>query len=305
LIFTIFQAGSLYLFNKIQRKIWPIAQNSFRILIYFLFSLVLFYAWSYFDPIAVYFILLGIYWMLSEKDIPAMIAISIGILTKWFPILLLPTLWKTRPSQKALRLTLLTIGIVILVWGGLFVISPEMTKASLISQFNKGSWETVWALLDNNIRTGNFGPEIDRLDPATASIKIGNPPVIPSWISLLVFGGIGLMLLLKSKNQSEGWVIPFGGLTFVILFLWSPGYSPQWILYLIPLILLCFTEREALLMTSVLVLVNLLEWPILLSRGHFWSLYYIVPLRTVIMILLGLRFYQLSMIDFSLEKVKQ
>ncbi|MCK5347364.1 MAG: hypothetical protein KAR20_28335, partial [Candidatus Heimdallarchaeota archaeon] len=230
ILFTIFQAGSLYIFVLIRQKTRPDKGNNNRDLIYFLISLVLFYSWSYFDPIAVFLLLLGVYWLASGKDIPAILSISAGVLTKWFPILVLPTLWKIREPKKALRLTLLGIGIVIIVWGGLFTLNPQMTKASLYSQASKGSWETVWALLDKNIRTGNFGREIDHLNPSTATLKTGNPPVVPSWITLIIFGGLGLILLLKVENPSETWVIHFTGLSLIILFLWSPGYSPQWIL---------------------------------------------------------------------------
>ena len=302
LLFTIFQAGSIYLFVLIRKKIRPVSDMNYRDLAYFVFSLVLFYSWSYFDPIAVFFLLLGVYWIMRGKDIPAMAAVSAGILTKWFPILILPAMWKIRDPKKALKLTLLAIGIVIIVWGLIFTLNPLMTKASLSSQANKGSWESVWALMDNNIRTGNFGPDIDRLDPATAAVQTSNPPVIPSWITLIVFGGFGLILLLKAENQADDWIIAFIGLSLVILFLWSPGYSPQWTLYLLPFILLSLPEREACLMAVVLVLINLLEWPVLLSRGYFWSLYYLIPLRTLIMILLGARFYQQSRINISLEK---
>ncbi len=80
----------------------------------------------------------------------------------------------------------------------------------------------------------------------------------------------------------------------VLFFLWSPGYSPQWILFLLPLILLSLPVREGILISVVLTLVNLLEWPVMLSRGYFWSLNYLIPLRTSLMILLAFRFYQVS-----------
>jgi len=38
-----------------------------------------------------------------------------------------------------------------------------MTMPSLTAQFNKASYESIWALIDGNYRTGNFGPLTDRL----------------------------------------------------------------------------------------------------------------------------------------------
>jgi hypothetical protein len=293
-VISLFQAGSIAVFFNLEKKINPDQNGLPRVWVYFALVIGLFYSWSYFDPIAVFFLLLGIALILDRKDELAAVSIAAGVLTKWFPLLVIPVLWKTRPIKEAFRITIFVIGIVILVWGALYLINPEMTGASLVSQVNKGSWETIWALFDNNIRTGNFGAVINRQIANTAKISTGNPSLIPSWLTLLVMGGLGLGLLLRSKNQSASWIVSFVGFSIVLFFLWSPGYSPQWVLYLLPFILLCLPEREAYLLGASLVLVNLLEWPVLLSRGYFWSLYFLIPIRTLMMILLGVRLYQRS-----------
>ncbi len=293
LVISLFQAGSILFFIKLGQKLNIKNRNS-RTAVYLALTVGLFFSWSYFDPIAVFFLLLSISLILEQKDGPAAIAIAAGILTKWFPILAIPILWKTRPIKVAFRITLFVACIVTLVWGTLYVINPEMTGASILSQTNKGSWETVWALMDKNLGTGNFSPMVNREIAETVKIRTGNIALIPSWLTLIIFGGFGLSLLVKSKGHSDKWAFSFIGLSFVIFFLWSPGYSPQWVLYLLPFILLCLPEREAYLLGTSLVLVNLLEWPVLLSRGYFWSLYFLIPIRTLLMILLGIRLYQRS-----------
>ena len=294
MIISLFQAGTLAIFMQIGTKLNLREHNISRVWVYFALTAGLFYSWSYFDPMAVFFMLLGIYWIQDGKDMPAALVLAAGILTKWFPILVLPAIWKTRSSSRAFQITLVVIIIVVLVWGGFYLSNPGMTVASLASQGNKGSWETIWALLDNNDGTGNFSTEINRKIPETAYLRLGNPPLVPSWATLIIFCGIGLYLLLKAKTQDDHWFVSFIGLTIVIFFLWSPGYSPQWILYLLPFILLSLPNNEAYLLAAVLILVNLLEWPVLLSRGNFGSLNYIIPLRTALVILLGIRLYQRS-----------
>jgi len=292
LVISLFQAGTIAIFFHLEEKLFPEKRGILRVWVYFALVVGLFYSWSYFDPIAVFFLLLSISLLLDEKDNRAALAIAAGVLTKWFPILVIPVLWKVRTSKKAFKLTMLVVGIVILVWGTLYLVSPDMTGASLKSQINKGSWETIWALLDKNIGTGNFSEEINRQIPASANIATGNPSLIPPWLTLIIFGGFGLGLLVKSKDHCDNWVLSFVGLTFVLFFLWSPGYSPQWVVYLLPFILLCLPENEAYLLGASMVLVSLLEWPVLLSRGYFGSLYLLIPLRTLLMILLGVRLYQ-------------
>jgi hypothetical protein len=46
-----------------------------------------------------------------------------------------------------------------------------------------------------------------------------------------------------------------------------------------------------------LVLVNLLEWPVLLSRGLFWGLWLTVPLRAVLHLLVAAMFWQVVRIS--------
>ncbi|MEE9572814.1 MAG: hypothetical protein V3W20_07200, partial [Candidatus Neomarinimicrobiota bacterium] len=222
LIISLFQAGSILIFIMLGQKLNIKNRNS-RTAVYLALTVGLFFSWSYFDPIAVFFLLLSISLILEQKDGPAAIAIAAGILTKWFPILAIPILWKTRPIKVAFRITLFVACIVTLVWGTLYVINPEMTGASILSQTNKGSWETVWALMDKNLGTGNFSPMVNREIAETVKIRTGNIALIPSWLTLIIFGGFGLSLLVKSKGHSDKWVLSFIGLSFVIFFLWSPG----------------------------------------------------------------------------------
>ena len=291
IIISLFQAGTLVLALKLAQAIYPKQDVTERIWVYFGLTLGLFYSWSYFDPIGVFLMLLGIHWIIRGNDKPAAFAIALGVLTKWFPIIVLPAAWKLLSKKRALIITVIVLGLVAFVWGILFLVSPQMTLASVSSQINKGSWETNWALIDNNLKTGNFGIQIDRLDPTTILSAVGNPAVIPSWVTLVLFGGFGLFLLIKTNLDTNLKLVSFVGLSQIILFLWSPGYSPQWVLYLLPFIIICLDKSETYLMSVIIVLINLLEWPLLLSRGNFGSLYYLIPLRTIIMVFLGFRLY--------------
>jgi len=292
LTFSLVQAGNFYLFLKLAEKIYPYQEIWKRGLVYFTLLIGLFYGWAYFDSLAVMALLLGLYWLLTERDVPAALALGLGALTKWFPILVLAAAWKWRPPWKAFKITLIALGIIAIVWGGLYALSPDMTKATLASQGAKGSWETVWALLDGNIHTGNFGAEADRTLPETAYRQIGNPPRLSPWAALILFAALGLWVFLRTDLKNEHQSIAFVGLTFVVFLFWSPGYSPQWTLYLLPLILLGIPGREGILLGAVFVFLNLLEWPVLLSRGYFWALWVIIPLRMVVLALIGMRFWQ-------------
>lgn len=282
---TAAQAVSLAVLLQLASRIYGEEAGLRRGWIYAGLLLGVAYSWWYFDPLAVMLLMLGLIWMLDGKTRSAGTAIGLGILVKFFPAMLLVIAWRSLPLRKALTVTLVAGGIVFLVYGSLLAASPQMTTASLLSQGSKGSWETVWALLDGNMQTGNFGSLIERYDPATATFPRGNPARVPSWLTLFAFAGLGFWIFLRSKTESDHQKIALMGLTWGLFLLWSPGYSPQWLLYLLPLTLLIFPEREALLFGCAFVVVNLLEWPVLLSRGYFWGLWLTIPLRTVLLII--------------------
>jgi hypothetical protein len=169
--------------------------------------------------------------------------------------------------------------------------SPDLSAASLRSQGSKGSWETIWALIDGNFNTGNFGPLVERADPAAASLPRGNPARFPSAFTLIPFALLGGVLFFRARLTTPFQAAAFVGMTWAIFFLWSPGWSPQWVLYLLPLVLLVLPWREGVLAAIALILVNLLEWPVLLSRGFHQGLWATIPTRTLLIGLAAVLFY--------------
>jgi hypothetical protein len=256
---------------------------------YALLLLGLAYGWWYFDPLAVLAMLSGLLWLLEDKDSRAGLALAAGTLIKLFPVMALVVVWRIRTARRAARITGLTLGLTLIVYGILWLASPQMTLASVRSQASKGSWETVWALLDGNYQTGNFGPEIERLDPEKALIPRGNLPRLPSGLTLIPFAILGGWFFLKARITDARGAVSFLGFTWCLFLLWSPGFSPQWVLYLIPLCLLGLPYREGVLLAVVLVLLSLLEWPGLLSRGYSYGLWVTIPARTLV---IGLGAYQ-------------
>ncbi len=303
-LFSIIQAINIYIFQKICNAIYGPDEIIHRVAVYGFMLVSLFYGWAYFDTLGVFCLLLGLISLLEKKDVRAGIALGLGGLIKWFPLLVLPAAWKWLGSKRALRTIIISVLIVLSVWGFLFAASPSFTKASLISQSAKGSWETIWAVIDGNLSTGNFLKEIDRLNPSTASIATGKISTISPWALLIVFGGIGLGIFLKSRIDSPKKMIAFTGLTIILFYLWSPGYSPQWVLYLLPIVLLSFNRMRGTLFGLVLLFVNLLEWPILLSRGWFNFIEEIILLRSFLFVILFFLFLQ-EVLTVNITEIKE
>lgn len=287
--------GNIHLFLRLEKQIAPGGESpSWRSLVYAAILAGLPYAWWYYDPLAVFFTLLTLHIVLrrGSSSLAVGAALGAGILTKLFPVLLLPALARTQPPRRTAVITATALGLFALPLIILYPISPAFTRAALSAQTARGSLQTVWALIDNNYRTGGYGPLVERLDPAMASVMTRNPPVISPYLLLVIFGGLGLFLWWRARLDTPAKIVAFAGLTMVIFFIWSPAWSPQWIQHLLPLALLTLPFSPGLLLMALLVLVNLLEWPLLLSRGLFYTFPLTILLRLFLMIVLGWLFYQ-------------
>lgn len=290
--FSLVEAGNLVLVQRIAKTLYPLENAQRRTLIYLAFSLGLFYGWTYFDPLVVFCLLAAAEALLAAKPERLGLALAAGGLLKWFPLLVLPAALKILPRRGKFLTALIALVIPLTLYSVLLAASPDFTRASLASQSSKGSWESVWALLDGNLTTGNFGAKAERLQPDSAYLSRGHPPRISPLVAAVPFAILGAWLWKRADIDRPAGRLAFVGLTFTIYFLWSPGWSPQWVLYLLPLILLCLPERLAVLMAFALVTVNLAEWPLLLSRGWFWGLWATIPLRTILLVLLAREFWK-------------
>jgi len=287
LLFGLAGAACLVVFRRIAIRLWGERGAVRRSVIFFALLAPLPYTWWYFELIPVFLMLLAIYTLLARRWKLSGVSIGIGALVKWFPAIVLPAIWRSRPPREALRITILVVLLVAVVFGILYAISPDMTRASLISQPSRSSWQTVWALIDGNYTTGEYILLNDRLDPNIAGIGRGNPPVIPPGLTLILFGGIGLWLLWRARlADNDLGTLAMVGVTWMLFLLWSPGWSPQWILYLLPLILLTLAEKRGLVICLGLILVTLLEWPTFLKHDLWQGLWLIVPLRMILFCLL-------------------
>jgi hypothetical protein len=287
--------GCLWLFLILGR--WAVGMNWAEKIgwLYTGFLLIPAFSWWTFEPMAVFTLLFSLAGIFAYKPVLAGLSAGLGILVKVLPGFSLIVAWRYRPRAKWLLTTISALVLVGLVIGWFYLSEPDLTIASLLSQSSKGSWETVWALIDGNFGTGNFGALSEYLKPEYAFQLRGNPSVIPHWIPTLIFLFLLIWVYFRSDRSDDRKAIPLLGLIFTLTFLWTRGWSPQWIAYLIPFILLSFPLSTSITFSMTLIATTLLEWPVLLSRGRFDLLWLPVLLRTAIFILLSLEFGKRSL----------
>ncbi len=287
ILYAVAGAAGLIVFRRLAGLLWDEESAARRTVVYFALIVPLPYTWWYMELIPVFLMLLGMYAILRNTGKTAGAVIGIGALVKWFPAFILPAAWRLLPRKRAVQITAIATGLVILVFGGLYLISPQMTQASLISQPSRSSWQTIWALIDGNYHTGEYILPSDRYDPTIAGIARDRPARIPLSLTLVIFGAAGLWILWRARIHENALAfIAMVGVTWVLFLLWSPGWSPQWILYLLPLILLTLSERRSVWLALALIFITLLEWPTFLKHNLWDGLWIVVPARMAVFLVL-------------------
>ncbi|MCB0153997.1 MAG: DUF2029 domain-containing protein [Anaerolineae bacterium] len=319
-VLLVFEAANLYLLYRLALHLYGPARALQTAWIYTALFVPVFFWLGNFDALTTFFILLGLSSLVRRvdphpqplsqtgrgesrqrrgegrlSDISLALALGLGTMVKVVPVLLLATVWRARGFKTMVAVAGATLLVSLLIFGPFFLANPTMTLASLQAQASKSSYETVWALLDGNFTTGNFGGLADHLDPAKATQPLNNPARLPTWLTFIPFGLLGLFIFTRPRRLPSlaQDALVFTALTFVIFFLWSPGWSPQWQTFLIPLLLLALPERRAVLFIVVLGFINFVEWPVILSRGLNQLLPVTILARTLILGLVAFELYQL------------
>ncbi len=266
LVLLAFDTGNLILIRKIGARLHGANTGLALAWVYALLTAPLVFTFWTFEGMVAFWLLLGVWWLLEKRDTRSAVVAAVGALTKFTPALIVGAVWRFRGRNQAGRYTAVLVGLFALAYLPLLAGNAAMTLPSLTAQFNKASYQTVWALLDGNYRTGNFGPLEDRGDPALAAVTQGNPAVIPGWLRLAAAAGIGAFVFIRSRRLDDKGLVAFVAITLLIFYIQAQGWSPQWLAQIIPLLLLCFPTRDGVLVAVMLSLVTFAEYPFLFIR---------------------------------------
>jgi hypothetical protein len=287
LLMLAFNTGNLVLFLRLARRLRGDEAAERLGWVYSVLFVPLIYAWWNFDVLTTFTLLLTLDTLLGGHERWSAVVMGVGALVKLVPLLAFPAVVRTRPWRRWLVYGLVVVAVIGAVVVPLLFVGGPVALASFRSPTGWSSWQTVWALLDGNLRTGLLVAPADHFDPTIATTPVGNPARVPEWIRLVVFGLIYAGVSWRAcLHKAPRRLVTCVCITFVLFFLWSKGWSPQWQTWLFPLLLLVLPLRRSVLFILVLSFVNLAEWPVLLSRGLNQWLYLTVPLRTALLVLL-------------------
>jgi hypothetical protein len=245
---------------------------------------------SYFDCLPLFFLLLALYLLLRGHERLAGFVLGTGTVVKLIPMLVLPVgLRVLRGLSKKIGL-LIAATVTIGLWSVSFLwLGHDFYFAFLKSVLTRSSWETIWAMLE-----GYYGYGVvpgDRLNPA-ADFSI-YPSTLPWFWITLAFAVVGFWLYtrpLESNNKLK--TVLLAALTLNLFFLYSKGYSPQFLVNLLPFVVLLLPNLRGVIYCTLLSAINIIEFPIffVMLYDEHWILVILVVVRSMLLLALGIEY---------------
>ena len=293
LTMVVFEAGILWLIHAIAVRVWDEPRGLVTAAAYAALFYPIYIANRHFESIAVFFLLLGVYLVIRERRHTAVLAIALGMLTKLFPAAALPALlagqsWTGRARYVGLLVTALAGALVPLA-----LVGREFFVASWQTMLMRPGWETVWALADGYFGFGWIHRY--RQAPHTA-LEFNYTPDLPAaawWAAAGVVAALYAVLALRKSPLSPAAVVWTTGLALVAFALYLRGWSPQFMVWLLPFVLLAYPGGRGFLIATGLSVLALLEYPVyfvLLADDHGWTLWIVVVARSLATLALGVVF---------------
>lgn len=291
LALAVFDVGNLALMYASARRVWGPANGLLTATVWALAftPLVTFLGW--YEPLALFFLLLAVYACVTDRALVAGLAMGIGFCVKVFPAILIPLAFLCLPTWRKRLLAIGATGAAILaVFVPLYLSSPAYVGAWFINLFGRGGWETIWALLDGYARYGVVASLTVRNDPASATAT----PVVSQWpgvwITLIMaigYLGVATRRIDWARRETRVWFALFSLGVFMLV---SKGYSPQWNTYLVALTILALPYRSGIPYVLALDGLMMLEFPVafILYPGDTPVLVVVIVLRTVVTTLITL-----------------
>ncbi len=303
---VLWDTGVLLLIYGLGRTLYSQNKAEQIAIFYSLLFFPLFVIFSFFDSLPLFFILLSLYLIVKKQEMWASVTIALGIAIKLIPILLVPLL--LRSKRKRILSSLLLVVTLLIIFVPFLCYNATWIKTFARVTQQRPGWETVWALLDGQYSYGYVGPvKKTPLDPVPTqenyiqsrfSSKIDKfPQGSPFFSQWYLFIGIIFFLVWANvyrklpEEISPGLAITFSAFSMIIFFLYAKGWSPQFIIYVLPFVLLVTPTRFFLpLLLSIINFVEMPLWVFFLA-DYSVVLGVVIISRTTLLGYLGYLFY--------------
>lgn len=302
-VFLLFEVGNFALLYAIAARIGDVRGALRTAWFYGLLFVPVYTLTGWFESYPLFFFLLGLYLFLRGRPLWSAVTCGVGFMIKLIPVVLLPVgLRMPRVEKRLITLpylnfrfdplhALLYMGIfiltVILIGLPFYLLHPRLVWGSFVISNARAPWETVWALLEGKYDYGIIPLDMRDLSwqPTAA---MGHLP----WpIITLVFAAIFLFVYTRPIAwQQPRAVVAFTGFAVCLFMLYSKGYSPQWLGWVLVFIAILLPNLRGAFYAVVTSWVNLIEANVffIVVPDEHWLLIMTVGIRTLIFIMVGL-----------------
>ncbi len=303
-VFLLFETGNFILIYLIARKISSPKIAFTGAGMYALFFAPVYTVTGWFESYPLFFFLLSLYLLLCRKPYLSALFTGVGFMIKLLPVMLLPVGIQLAPratTRRRLRIPALNVDIdlrhaalyvgifaatVIAIGIPFYLKNPRLIFGSLQITAAREPWETVWALLAGNYDYGIIPLDMRNLAWAPADAPAA---VLPwRWISL-GFAAVGAFFYTRRINwQHPKTVVAFTGIVLNLFFLYSKGYSPQWLGWVLVFIALLLPNLRGGIYAAILSVANIVEGNLFFAMfpAETWLLAATILTRTLIILLL-------------------
>jgi hypothetical protein len=268
---------------------------------------------GWFESMPLFFLLLGLDLLLLPRRwgwFGSAVAAGLGFLTKLTPILLVPIAirwlgahlswdaarrewFNPRHPGNLLRPTLYVLTFALVVFGigyPLVRANPSLAFSSFRIQSIRAPWQSVWAVIEGNYEAGIVTLDMRNLEGLAT----------PLWQSTIPWNLVGLgflLIYLWLYTRRYDWTrtrttIAFTAGSVILLFLYSKGWSPQFLVWVLAFLALLLPTLRGVLLAIFLSLVNVVESHlfIIMLPNEQWLLVATAITRTLLLILLLIEF---------------
>jgi len=289
LTLVLFEIGNFILIYATARRLYDRGEALRRITFYAALFYPVYVLTANFDTVPLFFMLLGLYLILESRSIASGIALGAGFCVKLTPIILLAVGFRVlsgiRSKVKHVVAAILTIIGLSLPF---LILDANLYLMPFRATIGRGSWENVWALLEGFFGYGEVGG--DRFDRLASDFSL-HPSTLP-WFWITVFFGLVYLFFYTRRidYRDKRKVLGLSVLTTALFMLYSKGYSPQFLVYMLPLVMLYCPPLRAIAYAISLTVLNFLEHPIFpaLFRGEHGFFTGIMIFRALLFIGLAL-----------------
>jgi hypothetical protein len=268
------------------------AAAAWRSALIYLLCFLPIYLWNgWFDALPTLVFVLALYLLVTGRRQASAAATGLGLITKIFPGLLAPLALCVLPGARSkMRYVVIALGVAVAGVAPLALAAPSMMATSLRAMLGRPSWETVWALLEGYYGFGAVAPFADRLDPATATAG-SHASTLPWGLVTAVFAVLFALVLWRAWGKdSPRQVVAAAGSVLALLLIYNKGYSPQYLMWIAPLLAVLWPGWKGAAYLALLSAINLVEYPLyfhFFPTAH-WVLAVAVAARTVMLFAIGL-----------------